>query len=145
MASWMIHLRIADELLKHLQETDETAFVVGNMAPDSGVPNDDWSKFDPPYPVTHFKTETDDGSIIDTDKFCDRYFNDETISRYSIKEYSFFLGYLVHLLTDVRWVEKIGGSLKKEYPKGVDFVSYNEGYTTLLIINNNIAEFLCPE
>lgn len=34
---------------------------------------------------------------------------------------------------------------KKEYPKGVDFVCYNEEYTTLLIINNNIAEFLCPE
>ena len=79
MASWMVHLRIADELLKHLKGTDETCFVVGNMAPDSGVPNDDWTEFDPPYPATHFKTETDEGSVIDTEKFRDLYFNDELI------------------------------------------------------------------
>ena len=42
MASWMVHLRIADCLLDRLSETgkiDDTAFVVGNIAPDSGVPN----------------------------------------------------------------------------------------------------------
>ena len=42
MASWMVHLRIADELLKHISNIDETAFVMGNIAPDSGVPNEDW-------------------------------------------------------------------------------------------------------
>lgn len=35
MASWMVHLRVADELLRHLDNIDETAFVMGNIAPDS--------------------------------------------------------------------------------------------------------------
>ena len=48
MASWMVHLRIADELLKHLDNVDETAFVMGNIAPDSGVPSEDWKEYHPP-------------------------------------------------------------------------------------------------
>ena len=41
MASWMIHLRVADRLLNEPGELDETAFIMGNIAPDSGVPNED--------------------------------------------------------------------------------------------------------
>jgi hypothetical protein len=51
MASWMVHLRIADKLLNELKDIDETAFVMGNIAPDSGVPNEDWTKFTPPKTV----------------------------------------------------------------------------------------------
>ena len=35
MASWMIHLRIADRLMDRIPDLDETAFVMGNIAPDS--------------------------------------------------------------------------------------------------------------
>ena len=35
MASWMIHLRVADLLMDRIPEIDETAFVMGNIAPDS--------------------------------------------------------------------------------------------------------------
>ena len=117
MASWMVHLRIADELLPHLNGIDEPAFVMGNMAPDSGVPNEDWSEFHPPRSVTHFKTSTPAGGGIDTALFCAGYFHEEAIRRYGREEYSFFLGYYVHLLTDVRWSEEVYGSLKTDYPK----------------------------
>lgn len=116
MASWMVHLRIADALLSHLDRIDETAFVVGNIAPDSGVPNADWSQFHPPKSVTHYKKQTGNGSFIDTDSFCGRYFNDNVIRGYSTEEYSFFLGYYVHLLTDIRWIESTLASLKKDFP-----------------------------
>lgn len=43
MASWMVHLRIADAFLDKLENIDETAFVMGNIAPDSGVPNEYWT------------------------------------------------------------------------------------------------------
>ncbi len=56
MASWMVHLRSADELLKYTDRIDETAFVMGNIAPDSGVPSEDWSEYHPPKNVSHFKT-----------------------------------------------------------------------------------------
>lgn len=45
MASWMIHLRIADKLLDKLTNITTTEFIMGNIAPDSGVPNEDWSVF----------------------------------------------------------------------------------------------------
>lgn len=43
MASWMVHIRIADLLLNKFKKLEETEFVMGNIAPDSGVPSDDWS------------------------------------------------------------------------------------------------------
>ncbi len=117
MASWMVHLRIADELLRRLDRIDETAFVFGNMAPDSGVPNEDWTEFDPPYAETHFKAKREDKSTIDVGAFCARYFNEKAISKYTLAEYSFFLGYYVHLLTDMEWSRKIARPLFAEYPE----------------------------
>ncbi len=117
MASWMVHLRIADELLPHLKNIDETAFVIGNMAPDSGVPNEDWTQFHPPTSISHFKRKAEVGSVIDIDAFCEKYFNDEQISRYSGREYSFFLGYYCHLLTDIRWSETVVAALQNAHPE----------------------------
>ena len=45
MASWMIHLRVADLLMDKIPGLDEIAFVMGNIAPDSGVPNADWTAY----------------------------------------------------------------------------------------------------
>ena len=67
MASWMVHLRIADELLRHLDNIDETSFVMGNIAPDSGVPSEDWTEYHPPKELTHFRwTETIYADLIKT-------------------------------------------------------------------------------
>ena len=60
MASWMVHLRIADILLDRIEGLDMNAFVLGNIAPDSGVPNEDWSVFTPPGNVTHFRTRPEE-------------------------------------------------------------------------------------
>ena len=103
MASWMVHLRIADEILKRMEGLDETAFVIGNIAPDSGVPNEDWSKYFPPKNVSHFKTRPDDELFFDVDEFKKQYFSDEKIKGYDKRHYSFFLGYYVHLLSDIEW------------------------------------------
>lgn len=107
MASWMVHLRIADLLLDRIEDLDETAFILGNLAPDSGVPNEDWSVFNPPGDVTHFKTDPEDKATIDIDKFINDYFSEDHISKYSKKEYSFFLGYYTHLLTDIEWTRMV--------------------------------------
>lgn len=107
MASWMVHLRIADELLNRIDDLDETAFVLGNIAPDSGVPNEDWSVFTPPTNVTHFKTKPEERTFIDIDKFITEYFSPDAINGYTQKEYSFFLGYYTHLLTDIEWSKMV--------------------------------------
>ena len=55
MASWMVHLRVADKLLDHLKGITQTEFVVGNIAPDSGVPNKDGTAFKPDSSISHFR------------------------------------------------------------------------------------------
>ena len=115
MASWMVHLRIADALIDKLAGIDNTAFVIGNIAPDSGIPNDDWTAFIPPKTVTHYHREVGKTKKIDVDAFCAEYFSKELIKTYSEKEYSFFLGYYVHLLTDIEWTKKVFDPSKEEY------------------------------
>ena len=53
MASWMVHLRIADKLLDKIPNLSPVEFIVGNIAPDSGVPNEDWSRFPPDTKTSH--------------------------------------------------------------------------------------------
>lgn len=104
MASWMVHLRIADRLLDEIPDLPATEFIVGNIAPDSGVPNEDWTSFTPNTTVSHFKTET---KKADPDAFAQKYFTPELQAGYSRQQYGFYLGYLVHLITDVLWARDI--------------------------------------
>ena len=107
MASWMIHLRIADRLLDEIHGLDETAFVMGNIAPDSGVPNADWSVYSPPKNVSHYKVKRGNESFFDLDRFILEHFSPERIRSYSLREFSFFLGYYAHLLTDAEWITEV--------------------------------------
>lgn len=104
VASWMVHLRIADKLLDQIPGLAPVEFIVGNIAPDSGVPNEDWSKFTPGKDVSHFKTEE---KQVDAAAFAGKYFTAEQQCGYTAAQYSFYLGYLVHLLTDALWVSHI--------------------------------------
>ena len=104
MASWMVHLRIADKLLDNIPGLSPVEFIVGNIAPDSGVPNEDWSAFSPPTNVSHFKNGEKKASAK---AFAAKYFTLEQQMEYSEKQYSFYLGYLVHLITDQLWSEQI--------------------------------------
>src|SRR5262245_39081459 len=64
MGTWISHLRIAENLLAQIPGLDEVAFAYGNLAPDSGLPNADWTIFDPPKTVTHFlRVGEDEGQI----------------------------------------------------------------------------------
>lgn len=120
MASWMVHLRVADKLLDHIDGITDTEFIVGNIAPDSGVPNADWTVYTPPKKVSHFKTYREDGtSKIDVENYMEQYFTVEKRADYSREQYSFFLGYLTHLLTDKEWVAHI-------YKPGI--ARYQEAY-----------------
>lgn len=92
MASWMIHLRIADLILDQISDLSAEEFIMGNIAPDSGVPNEDWSAFTPSTAVSHFRQ--DDGSgkkKIDVTAYIDQYFSHELRTTYDHKTYSFFL------------------------------------------------------
>lgn len=104
MASWMVHLRITDRLLDKVPGISPVEFVVGNIAPDSGVPNEDWSAFFPPTKVSHFKTGTQKAG---PGAFAEKYFTPTQQAGYSPEQFSFYLGYLAHLITDQLWSDQI--------------------------------------
>lgn len=108
MASWMVHLRVADLLLEKWDGLEKTEFIVGNIAPDSGVPNEDWSQFSPNTTISHFKVLDENGQKrVCIEKYVQKHFTEKQQLEYSEKQYSFYLGYYVHLLTDILWTKNI--------------------------------------
>ena len=116
MASWMVHLRIADRLLDRISGLSPVEFIMGNIAPDSGIPNEDWTAFKPSTKISHFRT--DNGTAkkeIDLNGYIARYFTPEHRKGYDEKAYSFFLGYYVHLLTDCLWSDQIATPTQQRF------------------------------
>lgn len=116
MASWMIHLRVADHLLDQIPNLSPKEFVVGNIAPDSGIPNEDWSRFTPDATLSHFKLDNRVPKTIHIPLFVQRHFTPAQQRSYSREAFSFFLGYLAHLLTDQLWSTQVVLPLKHRFP-----------------------------
>ncbi|MBU5427575.1 zinc dependent phospholipase C family protein [Tissierella pigra] len=113
MATWGAHIRIAEVILNQDSSLDEEYFLVGNVGPDCGEPNEDWSEFFPLKSVSHWISEE---NFIEAEKFYEKYLNKKIDDN---KLYSFLLGYYVHLLTDIQWSNMINEKKKtdKEYKK----------------------------
>jgi hypothetical protein len=112
MTTWIGHLRIAQALLPALPHVDEVDFAFGNLGPDSGIPNTDWSAFDPPKEVTHF--QLDGGG---EDKIHDLVFYRDYLLPLAPDDLrtSYRLGYFVHLLSDNLWSRRVGAASKKAH------------------------------
>lgn len=117
MASWMIHLRVAQGIYEKLNLVHKKEFVMGNIAPDSGLPKVDGTGFEPDAEVSHFRTIDENGiKDIHEELFVDRYFTKEKREKYSAMEYAFYFGYLIHLLTDKLWASQIVYGAKEKLP-----------------------------
>lgn len=117
MGTWICHLRIAENLLARWPELDEVAFTFGNLAPDSGVPNADWTAFDPPKEVTHFLLPGEDEGRVKDLAFYRGYLADLS-PQPDRARYSFVLGYFCHLACDNLWwklIAKATGSIYAEF------------------------------
>lgn len=101
MATWGLHLRMAEELLKKGYDLDEGMFAVGNIGPDCGKPNEDWSAFDPPSHVSHWSIPGKGKGTIQAEKFYQAHLTQPIEDH---KEKSFLIGYYVHLLTDLAFI-----------------------------------------
>jgi hypothetical protein len=117
MASWIVHLRIADNLLEHLPFLDAGQFAIGNVAPDSGVPDEKWETFDPPGEITHYQTPESSGKIKVIEDL--RFYRDHLKDQVSLKDdperFSFLLGYFFHLVTDNLWSARIARPTYERY------------------------------
>ena len=118
MASWIIHLRIADKLLDKIPDLAPIEFIMGNMAPDSGVPNEDWSAFSPSTAVSHYRVDDGKGrKLIEVHRYEQDFFTPELRKSYNDQQYSFYLGYYTHLLTDVLWSELVAWPVREQFPQ----------------------------
>ncbi len=108
MATWIAHLRIAEVLLEQFPGLEAHAFAVGNIAPDSGMPDEKWETFSPPTEVTHVQApEAAMFSCADLD-FYRRNLVDLPWPGTEPPRYSFIFGYFCHLVTDNLWSLRIG-------------------------------------
>jgi hypothetical protein len=114
MASWIVHLRIAENLLSRIPALDENMFAVGNIAPDSGIPDEKWEHFSPPPEITHFQTPDDiHRNCADLNFYRDYLASIDPQN--DPAGYSFGLGYFFHLITDNLWSIRVGRPTKERF------------------------------
>lgn len=107
MATWITHLRIAENLLKLIPGLIPASFSIGSIAPDSGIPDEKWEKFDPPPSVTHFSNHPGGGKKLADMVFFQHYLLPMR-GHHVPEEFSFRMGYFFHLITDNLWNNRIG-------------------------------------
>lgn len=114
MGTWITHLRIAEKLLEDFPDLDKTTFAFGNLSPDSGIPNADWTEFDPPREITHFVDKGEEEQEIH-DLVYYRQYLANIQPEDDIKLYSFRLGYFFHLICDILWARRIVVASKQQF------------------------------
>ena len=114
MGTWISHLRIAENLLPYFPNVDEVTFTFGNLSPDSGVPNADWTEFDPPKQITHFLRKGEGEDAIHDLIYYQQYL--ATIRpEEDTKRYSFRLGYFFHLICDILWAKRVWEATQRQF------------------------------
>lgn len=129
MGTWICHLRIAEKLLPHFPKVDKVTFAFGNLAPDSGIPNETWTEFDPPKEVTHF-LQKGEGEDMIRDLVYYREYLAELRPQDGIEKYSFRLGYFTHLICDIMW-SKLLLKPTKSMCKEIIEADYHKAWDTI--------------
>jgi hypothetical protein len=100
--------------LQYFPGLDEVTFTFGNLSPDSGVPNPDWTVFDPPKEVTHFLRTGEGEDAIHDLVYYQQYLagiNPED----DVGLYSFRLGYFFHLICDILWAKRVWAATQEQF------------------------------
>lgn len=126
MATWGVHLRVARLFLKKIDKKHHREFVIGSVAPDCGYgEKDSFGEFTPPPTVTHWSPS---GMKRDC-RYKD--FFDMFLTGERNDDYWFYLGYYVHLLTDIMWSVTMylptRVKYEEEYRKNPEFLKVIKG------------------
>lgn len=116
MASWLTHLRVAEKIKQKVSGIDFSYFIIGSIAPDSGMPDESQRSYTPSKEITHCRYQKND-AIADMDEsvFFDNYLVPGKIITRSDSTRSFLWGYYFHLITDKLWLEKYFRPFQKNY------------------------------
>lgn len=121
MATWGVHLRIAGMFLDKIDKNHQREFIIGSVAPDCGYgKKDSFGEFDPPPQVTHWSPSGMKRDCRYKD-FYNTYMTGEKDD-----DYWFYLGYYIHLMTDIMWSVTMYMptriKYKEEYEKNPEFL-----------------------
>ena len=100
LASWVTHMMIADRIMELFPSLSRHEFMVGNIAPDCNLQNEDGNNYTPTREVTHWmsgKWKT----ARDSERFLHEYV--EKKERTDHREESFLMGYYAHLIADAEF------------------------------------------
>lgn len=120
MPSWTNHFRIADRLLDKTENLNLEYFLIGNIAPDCGLPTGKHGEYNPPSSQTHFTVQD-----ISNKDDCDYNFIYENYikNEKDMDKKSFFTGYFVHLFTDCSFAQSIFPNIENRYGKFMEHPS----------------------
>ncbi len=115
MATWGVHLRIAELFFDKIDQSHHREFVIGSVAPDCGYGvKDSFGEFTPPPTVTHWSPS---GAKRDC-RYHDFY--NSFLTAKNNDDYWFYLGYYVHLLTDIMWSVTMYLPTRQKYAEQYD-------------------------
>lgn len=120
MATWVSHFRIAEALLAEGLPVEHQWFAAGNVAPDSGILNEDRTAYIPDKIATHWRNP--ETSQMEPERFYDEMFPVDDPA-----EHAFKLGYYCHILADMVWNEIIWYP-KKASPQYREKLDDDPGY-----------------
>jgi len=120
MATWITHMRVAAHFMGLHPELNNREFLVGNVAPDGGVPNEDGIglSFTPEKAVTHFYAPGT--TQVDAQRFAEEYLRERD------ERWPFYLGYYFHLLTDAAFSKWYG--MKRQEPLYAEGLARDPGF-----------------
>jgi hypothetical protein len=120
MASWISHLRIAELIQKQMQFPSYKYFLIGNVAPDSGVLNEDRTSYTPSGEVSHFRSkESAKWNSVDL-RYYRTYIQPALNSGSLSDELCFHFGYYTHLLVDRLFAYFIFSPIKEKYKESFE-------------------------
>ena len=103
MATWITHLRVAEAFKSLFNEREYQNFLIGNIAPDSGMLNEDNLTYTPPSEVSHYLCHDVEKWKNNNLNFYNKYLNQYRLTKTMNDDIAFKLGYFFHLFLDNLW------------------------------------------
>ncbi|MCK4542224.1 MAG: hypothetical protein KAU17_08325 [Spirochaetales bacterium] len=103
MATWITHLRVAEAFKNKFKEKEYESFLIGNIAPDSGMLNDDRITYTPPSEISHYSNLKNKKWGNNNLNFYFNYIVPHNKNESINEEHAFKLGYFHHLFLDNLW------------------------------------------